>query len=243
MTATVEHVQQSRSVFAEAAMDMYASYALELRVRDKLMGGVPRNPKIIEGWLRAKAGVTDSEEIRIMTRRTLIEMGVQDLSEDATFDDMIKASESIAAERNTNGFKHDEGGLYVEGRQVKALIKESVNINFAGERWGRTKKGPLGFTAERVFVEPARIHLGIYEPDGIEMFIGHVNGPQGPRSTLGYYEYAQSPTISFRVDALDDCLDYEQWVRIWTHAERLGLGAVRSQGYGVFDVVRFEKIG
>ena len=32
------------------------------------------------------------------------------------------------------GFKSDADGLYVESRQVKATLKESTDIVFAGER-------------------------------------------------------------------------------------------------------------
>ena len=47
--------------------------------------------------------------------------------------------------------------------QVKtqeAALKESVHILYAGDRWGKTKKGPKSFVAERVFLEGDRIYLG-----------------------------------------------------------------------------------
>lgn len=46
------------------------------------------------------------------------------------------------------------------GRANGHICKECVNILFAGNRWGPTKKGPKSFTAERVFPWPDRIYLG-----------------------------------------------------------------------------------
>lgn len=232
---------QARSVFADEADGLFARYHVEIQFEGKLMGGVPRDPKIIEGWLRSKAGVSDSEEVRMMMLRTLSELGA-DVDETSSFDAIVAASEALAGQRQTNGFKRDEHGLYIEDRQIKAAIKESVNILYAGERWGKTKKGPRSFTAERVFVRPSRIHLGRQEPDGVEMVIGHVSGPQGQRSTVGYHEYVELASIAFELESLEDCIDRKDWARIWFHAERNGLGALRSQSFGRFAVTRFDLI-
>src|SRR6266496_841962 len=171
------------SVFAAQADNVYARYFVRVEFRDRVMGGVPRDPKIIEGWLRSKAGIDDTEELRQVTIRTLVEQGVE-VPADATFEDIMKASEQIAATHQTNGFKRDSDGLYLESRQVKAMLKEMVNIWFAGEKaekWGRTRKGPKGYLAERVFVNPDRIHLDREEPDGVELFIGHVTDRKSTR--------------------------------------------------------------
>ena len=219
--------------------DVFATYEAEITFTAKLMGGVPADPKLIEGWLRAKAGIDDDAEVMAVMRRTLTERGVE-IPAEATYEEIVSASEQIAGERETTGFKRDHDGLYIEARQVKAMLKECVNILFAGEKWGKTNKGPKNFTAERVFVEPDRIHVGRDEADGIDMVIGHVNGPGGPRSTLGYHEYVEQSTITLRVLVVDDCISAEQWARIWTHAEKNGLGALRSQGHGQFVVTRWE---
>lgn len=244
------------SIFADRHTSLFTTYRVALTFTGKLMGGVPKDPKIIEGWLRSKAGISDTDEVRQALIRTLVELGA-DVSGGETFDELVAASEALAAQRSTNGFKRDERGLFIEARQVKAMLKESVNILFAGERWGRTKKGPKSFTAERVFVRgvhddtPERIHLDRAEPDGVEMVIGHVTGPQGPRSTLGYHEYAEHAHIEFLVDSTDkapggatveDCIDAEHWPLIWVHAQANGLGALRSQGHGQFAVTAFDRV-
>jgi hypothetical protein len=180
---------------------------------------------------------------------------------------MIEASEKVATEKQSNGFKRGNGGLYIESRQVKAMLKESTNILFAGERWGATGKGPKSFMAERVFVNPAIVCLDRAEPDGIELVIGHVSGPKGPQSTITYVEYAIEPTLEFEVwvtknqvtvkgskakpgeeespdkaTAGQESLTAKQWALIWTHAQENGLGALRSQGYGRFDVLAWDLL-
>ena len=55
---------------------LFARYAAQITLRDKLLGGVPKDPKLIEGWLRAKAGIEDGQELRRALQRTLAELGL-----------------------------------------------------------------------------------------------------------------------------------------------------------------------
>jgi len=207
--------------------------------RDKLIGGVPKDPRLIEGWLRARAGLEDVQEIRQAMLRTLGELGV-DVHEDMTFEQLEQASAALAARKQTTGFKLGEHGLYVEARQIKAMLKESTNVLFGGERWGSTRKGPRSFVAERVFVEPDKLWLGVDEPGGVELMIGHLWGPGGPRSTLGYHEYVERSALEFTVMVVRDALTPDLWADIWVHAQENGFGALRSQGFGRFYLDRWE---
>ncbi len=223
--------------------EIFTRYAVTLRFREKIMGGTPKRADVIEAWIRKGTGVTDQEELRQMTRRTLMELG-NEVPENATLEDMIAASKALAVERNTNGFKTDAttGQLMIETRQVKAALKECTNILYAGQRWGATYKGPKNFLAERVFVEGDVITLGVAEPSGIEMIIGHVTGPQGEKSTLTYHEYVRRATVGVVVYALGDCITQEQWSAIWQLAQENGIGALRSQGHGRFDVTDIVRL-
>lgn len=231
-------------------VQLWNYYRVTLQFREKLMGGVPKDPNIIEGWLRSKAGITNTEEVRQATMRTLLELGY-DVRPDMTYEEMVEASKEVAGSKLTNGFKNDAIlGLYIEGRQIKAALKESVNIHFAGERWGRTKKGPKSYAAERVFVLEDRIALALPEPSGIELFVGHVTGPQGARSTLTYFEYAYRPRITFTLQEAKVVADKgsppsltrQQWATTWVSMQEQGIGALRSQGHGRFDVEAFDEI-
>lgn len=230
------------SIFSNAETGLFTTYSVQLVFRDKLLGGIPKQANIIESWLRTNTGLTDNPtELRRMLVKTLEELGL-DVEEGMTFEELQEASKKLAGSSHTNGFKLDANGLYIEDRQVKAMIKEAVNILFAGQRWGVTKKGPRGFTSERVFVSPSHISLGRSEPDGTEMMIVHASTPQGPRTSLAYHEYVEGATIDFNVMVANDDVDEAHWPLIWTLAQENALGACRSQSYGRFDVTRWDKI-
>jgi len=221
---------------------LFHRYHVRLKFRDKVMGGVPKDPKLIEGWLRAKAGITDVEEVRMALLRTLGELGAE-VSPSMTYEEVEAAAEKIAGTKETSGFKVDAtNGLYIESRQMKAALKEATNILYAGERVGPTKKGARSFLAERVFPTPDHLYLGRTAPDGIEMMVGHVSGPQGPRSTLGYHEYVRQAVIECDVLVARDAIPGEWWPDLWALMEEGGMGALRSQGYGKFDVLAWDKV-
>lgn len=261
-------------IFASES-NLFTRVAVTLEMKGKLVGGIPKDPKLIQGWLRKNMGVTDQQELLVKVRETMIATGVA-LKPDATLEEMFEASERIAGERQTTGFKmiervHPDGtpmfkedadgnlvlkdgkpqravALILEGRQLKAMLKEVTNILFAGEKWGTTRKGPKSFLAERVFIEEEAVILHkpdgqpFTEPSGLEMMIGHVTGPQGPRSTLGYHEHVEGALLSFTLLIAQDAIPHDAWPDLWVLAEQNGLGATRSQSYGKFDIRRFEVI-
>jgi hypothetical protein len=224
---------------------LFTTYHARIVFREKLMGGVPKDPAVIEAWIRTKTGEprdVRSDELRRLVIRSLMDLGATNLNEDMTYDEaMQKASEQVAEMKSTNGFKFDARGPFIEARQVKAMLKENVNILFAGQRRGPTKKGAKAFLAERVFVQPDKIHLGVLEPTGVEMFVGHVSGPTGPRSTLTYYEYVECAIADFDIKVTEDAIPAEDWPQIWVQAQENGLGALRSQGHGTFDITAWDK--
>jgi hypothetical protein len=227
------------SIFNSASV--FTTYTATLQFRNKLMGGIPRDPAIVEAWLRSKAGITQQEELFRATLRTAVEMGVA--RPDMNYDELEAVSKELAQSKQTNGFKRDEGGLYIEGRGIKAMLKESVAIlyPYAKEKWTATKKAPRAAVAERVFPpKQDRIHLDRAEPDGVDLFIGHTSGPKGPQSNLTYYEYVETARISFDILVCEDEVPLKAWERIWVHAQENGLGALRSQGHGRFDVEQWE---
>jgi hypothetical protein len=236
------------SVFDGAA---WTTYDVVLNLTGNLYGGSPFDPTLVEGWLKSKLGITDEEELKVWTKKHLAETQGLDAND---IDDIAieKAIQENALEKKAQGFKRlpETNQPYVEGRHVKAMIKEATNIAYPqGEhKWGRysnTKgvsvggKSPLSYIAERVWVPEAPIVVAD-ETDGFEFAVGHIEDWKGRRSTIGYFEYCAKPVVQFQVKVLDDCLSFEQWGRIWQVAEGNGLGARRSQGGGQFAVTRWE---
>jgi hypothetical protein len=240
------------SVFADGGVEVWTTYAVQLSFTGKLFGGSPFDPELVEGWLRSKLGITDEEELRAWMRKHIAETEGLDPS-NVTDEEIAAAIEQNAAEKKAQGFKRtpNENAPYIEGRHVKAMIKEATNIAFPqGEhKWGRYKnttgkevggKSPLSYVAERVWVPEVPIVVA-EESDGYEFAVGHIDDWRGRRSTIGYFEYCEKPVLNFEVNVLDDCLSHEQWARIWQVAEGNGLGARRSQGGGQFAVTAWSQ--
>ena len=140
------------------------------------------------------------------------------------------------------GFKHDEAGLYIEGRQVKAMLKEAASVL-------RVRFDIAAFkskVAERLYVTDQRIHLGVSEPTGSDERPIHVQTPQGPRSALKRSDYVDNAQLKFTIKALDDpmktireknkVLPSAYVPALLEYASENGLGADRSQENGKFSV-------
>lgn len=200
-----------------------------------MAGGTPNNPKVAEGWLRTKLADPD-DLIREAVAEVMVERGV-------TADE---AAEIVTKTKTVNGFKRDDTGLYYEGRQLKAALKEAANVaanagNLPAMGWGKPtnanyKKGIKAWFPEHVFVVENRLPLGVTEPSGIMQRFIHIRD----RTGISYDEYVEPGTkISFTIES-DYDFPEKQWAAIWLTAERLGLGACRSQGFGRFEVVEWE---
>lgn len=247
---TIDSITPS-SVFTQR--DNWSTYEADLHFTGRLVGGAPSDPKLVEGWMAKNLGLTDEDAIKAYTRKHLAE--VQGLDPADMTDEAIDAAlEAAAAEKKAQVFKRTAEGMpYIEGRHVKAMIKEATSISYPrGEnKFGsyRNTKGvvtggkePRAYVAERVFVPERPIIVGT-DVDGVELAVGHLKDWRGEtRSTIGYFEYVERPEITLTITVLDDCLDPEQWARIWTVAELNGLGARRSQGAGQFVVTRWERV-
>jgi hypothetical protein len=194
-----------------------------------IAGGTPSDPKVAEGWLKSKLADPD-DLIREKVAEVMVERGI--------------TAEEAAAEvdrlRHLNGFKRDDKGLYIDGRQLKAAIKEAGSIAVAARKlkksgWGSTNKGIKSFLAEHVFVLEDRLYLGVAEPTGIAQRFIHTFRGTG----IQYEEFVQDAVISFTV-ATDQSLTDEEWAMIWLTGEQNGIGAARSQGYGRYTVTSWE---
>lgn len=209
---------------------------------EELVGGTPNNPNVAEGWLAKKLGVTADDQIRAAAVQVMVDLGITDLKE---------AIEKVKKERVVNGFKMDENGLYLEGRCVKAAIREAVGVAVGAGKieqrgWGKTNKWISGFVAEHIFVAQRRIYLGRTEPDGINQQFVH--GPKG--NSIKYEQYCTNVSLTFVVTTDIDFngkdangkQEYPFWPMLWTTGEKQGIGASRSQGFGTYVVTNWERV-
>jgi len=195
---------------------MWVKYRVKLQVRDRIMGGIPKQPEMIEAWLKSR-DLLDLEE------QTKQEMAGQ------------------LTDQSWEGFKGDGDGLYIEDRQVKAMLKEAANIvrhviKFKGFMRARV--------AERVFVRPKRIYLGVGEADGFVERAIHVRTARGPRDAIKRSDYVSQPAIGFDLWVLGDGVIRETHLQsLLEYAGEAGLGASRSQGEGQFELEELTRVG
>lgn len=215
----------SASVFAEYHESVYQHrYRGTLLVRE-IHGGTPTDPKKAEGWIRSKMAPKD-EVVQSLVVDTMIQRGIS----------AEEAVEEAANLKHLNGFKRDEQGLYIEGRQLKAAIKEAANIRWPKSKWGPSNKGTRSFFAEHVFVEEDRLYLGTREPSGIDQRFVHTWRGAG----IQLEEYVTEAKVTFHI-LTDHDFTKEQWAHLWITGEQQGIGASRSLGFGTYEVVEWEK--
>lgn len=190
-----------------------------------IAGGTPTNEKVTEGWLKTKLADKD-DLIRDAVAEVMVERGV-------TAEEAVPIVDSL---KHLNGFKRDEQGLYIDGRQLKACIKEAACIRWPNEKWGPTRKGTRAFFPEHLFVVEDRLHFGVDQPtDIMQRFVHTWRG-----NAIQYEEYIEDAKVDFTV-ITDYAFKAEEWAMLWLTAEQNGLGASRSQGFGRFEVTRWDK--
>lgn len=214
-------------------MNLWTRFNITIQIRNRIIGGTPVNPQLIEGWV--KAHVPDESK-----RAKLVEATKEELADAVT--------EAVDESRCT--FKRNDMGLYIEGRQLKAMFKEAANIlrpMLEKSEKKDTKKSRFtalrAKLAERLFVEEERVHLTrldgsrIREPDGNEERAIHVMTAMGPRTALKSVDWVGPCEINFTIKLLNDgVVDIDLVKILLEYAGENGLGADRSQGNGLFDV-------
>lgn len=220
------------SVFAKFQPEMFPHRFAGSLLVGTIAGGTPTDPKVAEGWLKTKLGLDKDDQIRAMVAETMVERGV-------TADEATKI---VDTQKHLNGFKRDQLGLYIEGRQLKAALKEAASVAVAagklnGRGWGKTNKGLLSYVAEHIFVVEERLHLGVTEATGINQRFVHTFRGSG----IQYEEFVQDAKLDFTVMS-DHDFSEKEWAAIWTTGEQQGIGASRSQGYGRYEVTRWDRI-
>jgi len=225
------------SVFAQEAEKGYKYRFHGHVVVEVLAGGTPTNPDVAESWLKAKGygGPLKDDLLRRQVAEVMEERGV---SED-------EAVEVVAKNRHLTGFKRlpDTGELYIDGRQLKACIKEAASVaadvgRLKPRGFGQnSRKGVISYLSEHVFVIERRLMLGVTEPTDVHQSFVHTFRGSG----IQLLEVVEEAEFDFTVET-DHDFKPEEWATIWSTAEREGVGAARSQGYGRFTVTEWDPI-
>jgi CRISPR/Cas system CSM-associated protein Csm4 (group 5 of RAMP superfamily) len=176
--------------------DPFDTYLVKICLHN-IVGGKPASEDMIEKWVTATNKAKSNEE-----RKRIIDAHLEtvaDITDEKT-------------EQQTTVFSRVDGELVIEGRQVKAMIKEAANIiKTIGPddiKNLRSKVADQVFVAEKYIVENAEIEFTVKKRKGRDK-------QSVPETTL---------------------------LAILDYAQAVGLGADRSQGFGLFDVISVEKI-
>jgi hypothetical protein len=240
----------AKNVFADYVDKIYKyRFAGEILI-EELMGGTPSNEKVAEGWLRAKLGLT-TEDAVAQAVQEVMESRRDSTEGPISADDALK---EVDRSRHLNGFKRDESGLHIEGRHLKAMIKEAASVartvNNLPAKFGATNKGTAGFIAEHIVVVERNLY--IYQEDPVTKKVVNVTEETGIRQSfpknpitrqtgIQYTEYVENAIVAFTV-VTDYEFTEEQWAAIWVTGSNQGIGASRSQGYGRFTPIKWDRL-
>jgi len=211
----------------------------------QLMGGNPSHPNVAEGWLRTKLGL-DGEALNRAVEEVMADRGI---SSD-------EAISEVSALRHLIGFLRDpdeDGAIYIRGYQLKAALKEAASVARAAKnlssRMGDTNKGTQAFVAEHIIVVEDRLYVGKYdragriynvtEPDGIRQ--SFPKNQRTGQTGIQNAEFVMNAVIDFTV-ITDWPFSREEWETIWLTGGYQGIGASRSQGFGRYDITRWDPI-
>lgn len=242
-----------KSVFEDISLQAFKFRFRGTLALRQILGGIPSDPRVVEGWLKTKLGVPKETQIAGAVAEIMEKRGI----------DQAAAAEELAKNKSLNGFlrapcpdcpgalsrcdKPDAHQLYVEGRCLKAAIKEATSVAVGADRlalrgWGKTNKGAHSWVAEHVMVVEDVLLLKrqdgspVTSPDRVlQNFVSTRFG-----SAVQYQEWVDLPLLDFTV-ITDHDFSREQWGHIWAGGQQLGLGSSRSQGYGRYRVVRWEQ--
>lgn len=195
-----------------------------------LAGGTPSDPRVAEGFLKSKLGDKD-DLIRDLVAQTMVERGI-------TAEEAVTEVDKL---KHLNGFKRNEHGLYIEGRQLKAAIKEAAGVARATDKlkmkWGTTNKGVLGFVAEHIMVVEDTLQLDVTEPSRVLQ--SFPKNPRTGQTGIQYTEVIDETSFDCTIIA-DYKFSDQEWAMLWLTGEQQGIGASRSQGFGRYEVTRWE---
>lgn len=231
-------------VFAKYVPQVWSNKYEATLLFEDIAGGIPSDPKVAEGWIKSKVkDATKDERIR---QAVLNLMAERNMSEE-------EAVAELNSKRNCNGFWRDSttGQLYIEGRQVKAALKEAVSVavaagNLEARKWGKTNKGAISFAAEHIQVLTNQVLLydDNWAPvkEATKVLQTFPVNPITRQTGIQYTEVCEN--VQMKVLVTTDCDDFtdEVWAAIWLTGNLQGIGASRSQDHGRYTVTSWERL-
>ena len=215
---------------------LYDIYNVEIRFREKVCGGKP-HASLLEDHIIRKTGHDDE-----LTKR-LIEQAKEGAPPD-------EGDLEEKVQQSSTRFLSDNDGLYIDAYQAKAMLRQSGSmLGLYRKRIGTKQVCAEGMEVKGVLHE-RRLHFGRHAPTGTYEATVHVTTAKGKISGIKRVDYLEGDDLHLpfqvwilKTEAAEKRhVGEKDLVEILRFSQENGLGADRSQGYGKFDVVKFEKI-
>ena len=222
-------------LLTQMAKDKWREIRVTIRVRDRLLGGKPRELDAAKAMLAAR-GLEDQ---------------IEAIPEEPT------ARAAVAARVEQEGVcefhrRPGKDGMWLPTNNIKAGLKENWSVlGFRAEHRGTRKaihEGVFVYSdvpADADPIERDYIFLG-ENPDGVLTAPSHSEIRGETFTSIKRNEFLNRPTITFIVriaSELADKIPDDAFAKMMLHYAEHGLGASRSQGHGKFDIVSIEDIG
>jgi hypothetical protein len=220
-------------LLADVSQDHWRRFHVTIQIRDKLLAGKPARLDAAKAMLKARGLESAIEAVNIADPNALAQAAGE------------------AVDEGLCEFHRREGqpGIWFPTNNIKAGIKENWSV--LGLRVEH--RGSRGALAEGVFVYSTHTELTTErnwillgdKPDGIVTSVTHTTGPSGPIAAIKRNEFVTRPRFTFEIaiaKAVSEKLPDESFVRMLYHFGEHGMGACRSQGFGMFDIIGLQEV-
>lgn len=245
MTAPAESkAKPTKSTTPEKSFPGFKHYEVEIKMRDKLLGGIPWDSRFemnfdVHAWVQ--------EQVRKL-REKITSQGAKEKGDKILIDPKLTDEELekyVKVPPHTTFHISDEGKICLEEKNIKGLLKECVNTVY-----GRGRKSTLTgkLVVRGVFMKPPKIVLGdtvngtLKGIDGTLRRPVHAITPMGPRTSLQDVDFMHKTTLKFTLLVAAAEINLELLKGLLMLGQEQGLGAVRSQGYGKYDLVSIKEL-
>lgn len=195
--------------------NVWDKYSCRIKIRDKLLGGIPKTKDQLKGWITEKHLEHKEEEIKAEV-------------------DLVKEEE-----KHWCGFRRNGDGLFIRG----AMIKQTIKVCAKRLGFNKSRRGARDLLHGAMFVKPIEISLGKKEPDGTYDHQGTVENPHGRQSILSRFDYVEGVEFDCEIWLIETCpLTEKDLLRCLALGQETGLGPLRAHDFGKFDLVEFKKI-
>jgi len=215
---------------------LYDRWLIRLKFRGKLFGGVPKNPELIAAWIRSQYKKNTGKELSAEELEALTDEALDEIVEEKT-------------DYSWTGFRSDEHGLFINGYQIKAGVKQGAkNLEYYLKKLGSKDHFQHCVFIRGTGPDPKKIYLDRTEPDGFDEGPIHVTTAQGKQNALARTDYVEGVTIEFELWKMPTIPQQKKHIGekelqdIFIFCQENGFGAKKPMDGGQNDVVHWEKL-